>query len=251
MTLLLENPEIIARDHYLLKLKMPGSKFKPGQFINIKTNGGTDPLLRRPFSIFDADGDTASIVVRVIGKGTELISGMIPGEVNVIGPSGNGFTVETGKNVLLVGGGVGNAPLYYLMRELKDKGNRVTYIYCARNKDFVFEKKMYESSADEFILTTDDGSDGLRGFATEILAERISMKGYDRIHTCGPDPMMEKTVRLADAGTPVEVSVENYFGCGVGLCVGCTIDTVTGYRRACVDGPVFDGRSILWGKMPD
>ncbi len=251
MAIILSNPELVAQDHYLLKMQMKDSAFKPGQFINIKATEGTDPLLRRPFSIFDADGENVSIIVRVIGKGTELICGMKPGEVNVIGPSGNGFTLETNKNVLMVGGGVGNAPLYYLMKELKEKGNKITYIYCSRSKDFVFEKSKYHGLADEFILTTDDGSDGVKGFATEVMADKISMKGYDRIYTCGPDPMMEKVVKLADINTPVEVSVENYFGCGVGLCVGCTVDTTTGYRRACVDGPVFDGRTILWDKMPD
>jgi len=251
MALLLSNPELVAGDHYLLKIHMQNSAFKPGQFINIKTTGGTDPLLRRPFSIFDADGENVSIVIRVIGKGTELICDMDPGEINVLGPSGNGFTLEKDKKVLLVGGGVGNAPLFYLMKELKNKGNRVTYIYCARSSEFVFEKDKYQSLADEFILTTDDGSDGIKGFATEVMADKISMKGYDRIYCCGPNPMMEKVVKLAEVNTPVEVSVENYFGCGVGLCVGCTVDTVTGYRRACVDGPVFDGRTILWDKMPD
>lgn len=251
MAHLLRNPELLAKDHYLLTLQMKNAAFYPGQFINIKAAEGTDPLLRRPFSIFDADGENVSIVVRVIGKGTELISEMQPGEVNVVGPSGTGFTMETGKNVLLVGGGVGNAPLFYLMKALKEKGNTVTYIYCARSKNFVFEKEKYQGLADEFILTTDDGSDGIKGFATAVMADKISMKGYDRIYSCGPDPMMEKVVKLADSDTPVEVSVENYFGCGVGLCVGCTVDTLTGYRRACVDGPVFDGRIILWDKMPD
>jgi len=251
MAILLNKPELVAKDHYLLNLEMKNSSFYPGQFINIKINDGTDPLLRRPFSIFDADGKILSIIVRVIGKGTELICNMNPGEINIIGPTGNGFTIEKNKKVLLAGGGVGNAPLYYLMKELKEKGNTVTYIYCARSSDFVFEKKKYQDLADEFILTTDDGSDGVKGFATEVMAHIISKKGYDRIYTCGPDPMMEKTVRLADSDTPVEVSVENYFGCGVGLCVGCTVDTINGYKRACVDGPVFDGRIILWDKMPD
>ncbi len=251
MATLLNVPELVSKDHYLLTIEMKNSTFKPGQFLNIKTTEGTDPLLRRPFSLYNADGEKAFIVVRVIGKGTGLICDMKPGEINVVGPSGNGFTIEKGKNVLLIGGGVGNAPLYYLMKELKEKGNKVTYIYCARNKDFVFEKNKYQSLADEFILTTDDGSDGVKGFATDVMADKISMKGYDRVYTCGPDPMMEKTVRLVDADTPVEVSVENYFGCGVGLCVGCTVDTTSGYKRACVDGPVFDGRTVLWDKMPD
>ena len=251
MTRLLNNPALVARDHYLLKLHMENFLFKPGQFINIKATEGTDPLLRRPFSIFDAEGENLDIIVRVIGKGTEIISTMKPGEINIVGPTGNGFTIEKDKNVLLVGGGVGNAPLYYLMKDLKEKGNRITYIYCARSKDFIFEKEKFRSLADEFIITTDDGSEGVKGYATDVMADKISLKGYDRAYTCGPDPMMFKTVKLVDAGTPVEVSVENYFGCGVGLCVGCTVDTVSGYKRACVDGPVFDGRTILWDKMPD
>lgn len=251
MAILLDKPELVSEDHYMLKLDMKGTASRPGQFINIKTSKGTDPLLRRPFSIFDADGEQVTIVVRVIGKGTGLIAGMLPGEIDVLGPSGNGFTIENGKNVLLVGGGVGNAPLFYLMRDLKKKGNRVTYIYCARSTSFVFEKEKYRGLADKFILATDDGSDGVRGLATDVLRGDISAPGYDRIYCCGPNPMMEKVVELADAATPVEVSVENYFGCGVGLCVGCTVDTVSGYRRACIDGPVFDGRSILWDKIPD
>ncbi len=251
MALLIDTPEEVAEDHFLLRIVMKNSSFRPGQFINIKTSDGTDPLLRRPFSIFDADGDTAKVIIRVIGRGTELLSRMKAGDINIIGPSGNGFTIERDKNVLLVGGGVGNAPLYYLMKELKEKGNRVTYIYCSRSRDYIFEKNKYRTLADEFILTTDDGSDGVKGFATEVMADKISAAGYDRIYTCGPNPMMEKIVRLAEAGTPVEVSVENYFGCGAGLCVGCTVDTVTGYKRACVDGPVFDGRTILWDKIPD
>ncbi len=251
MGYLLLDPELVAKEHYLLTVQIKDSSFKPGQFINIKTANGTDPLLRRPFSIFDADGDIAKIIIRVIGKGTSLISNMNPGEINVIGPSGNGFSMEKNKKILIIGGGVGNAPLFYLMKELKNNGNRITYIYCARSSDFVFEKNKYNMLADEFILTTDDGSDGIKGVATEVIPEKISMKNYDKIYCCGPDQMMEKVVKIAYVNTQVEVSVENYFGCGVGLCVGCTIDTVSGYRRACIDGPVFNGRAILWDKMPD
>jgi len=251
MALLLNDPEAVALDHYLLKIQMDGAAFKPGQFISIKTTDSTDPLLRRPFSVFDADGEKISIIVRIIGKGTELIRNMKKGEINVLGPSGNGFTLELEKNVLVIGGGVGNAPLLFLLRELKAKKNKVTYIYSARSKNYIFMKNKYLELADQFTATTNDGSDGVMGIATDVLTDIISAKGYDRIYCCGPDPMMRKVVQLADADTPVEVSVENYFGCGVGLCVGCTVDTVSGYRRACIDGPVFDGRTILWDRMPD
>ena len=249
MALLLNHPELLSKDHYLLKIEMNESDFHPGQFINIKTSHSTDPLLRRPISIFDAEGSTISIVVRVIGKGTELISRMEPGEIDVIGPMGRGFTIEKNKNVLLIGGGVGNAPLYYLMKRLNDEGTKVTYIYSVKNKDFIFEKIRYKALADDFIITTDDGSEGIKGIAVDVLKDKISSKDYDRVYCCGPDPMMKKAAQLAYADTPVEVSVETYFGCGVGLCVGCTIDTVEGYKRACIEGPVFDGRAILWDKM--
>ena len=246
---LLNQPELVSKDHYLLEIEMKESDFHPGQFVNIKASHSTDPLLRRPISIFDAEGNTISIVVRVIGKGTELISRMKPGEIDVIGPLGKGFTIEKNKNTLLIGGGVGNAPLYYLMKKLKNEGTKVTYIYSVRTKDFIFEKNKYRTLADDFIITTDDGSEGIKGIAVEVLKDKISSGSYDRIYCCGPDPMMEKVVQLADINTPVEISVENYFGCGVGICVGCTVDTVTGYKRACIDGPVFDAREILWDKM--
>ncbi len=251
MAKLLKAPELTAKDHYLLTIEMDSPGIKPGQFVNIRTNDGTDPLLRRPFSIYDAEGKIIRVVIRVIGRGTELLCGMAPGEINMLAPLGNGFTVEKTGEVLIVGGGVGNAPLLYLAKELKKAGNRVTYIYCARSSEFIFGENDFRKAVDEFIIVTDDGSAGRKGFGTDVAADIISDPKFGMIYCCGPDPMMEKTVKLANAAAKVEVSVENYFGCGVGICVGCTVDTTEGYLRACVDGPVFDGRKILWDKMPD
>lgn len=250
MAILLNRPEQVADEHYMMKIKIPGAIFNPGEFINIKTAEGTDPLLRRPFSIFDADGDVATIIIRVVGKGTELLSRWEPGDINVIGPTGTGFTMEEYKNLLLVGGGVGNAPLFYLLKELKKRGNRVTYIYCARSSSYLFYPEMFEKIADEFIITTDDGTAGIKGFATDVMKDKISSDQFHRVYCCGPDPMMKKTTSLVHPDTEIEVSMENYFGCGVGICVGCTVDTVDGYKRACIDGPVMDGRKILWENMP-
>ena len=251
MAQLLSMPQLVAKDHYMMTIKMDCPSIRPGQFVNIRTNEGTDPLLRRPFSIYDADGSIIRVVIRVIGRGTEILCRMEPGEINMLAPLGNGFTVENAGEVLLVGGGVGNAPLLYLAKELKKAGNRVTYIYSSRGKNYIFGEDEFRSAVDEFLITTDDGSAGLRGFATEVAAHVISDIKFSRIYTCGPDPMMEKTVKLANPGAKVEVSVENYFGCGVGICVGCTVDTTDGYVRACVDGPVLDGRKIIWKNMPD
>lgn len=251
MAKLLSMPALVAKDHYMLNIRMDCPSIKPGQFVNIRTNGGTDPLLRRPFSIYDADGDVIRVVIRVIGRGTELLSRMEPGEINMLAPLGNGFTVENAGEVLLVGGGVGNAPLLYLAKELKKSGSRVTYIYSTRGKDYIFGRDEFSSAVDELVITTDDGSAGVKGFASDAAAHIISDPKFNRVYCCGPDPMMEKTVTLAHPGAKVEVSVENYFGCGVGICVGCTVDTTDGYVRACVDGPVLDGRKILWKNMPD
>lgn len=250
MAKLINIPEKVAEDHYLLKIQYEGTECEPGQFINIKATENYDPLLRRPFSIFDAGSNIMEVVIRVIGKGTKLISNMEPGDIDIVGPTGKGFTMEENGDLLLVGGGVGNAPLLYLMRKLKEKGNRLTYIYCARNSDYIFNEEKFRELADEVIITTDDGSAGVKGFATEVMSHIISDSKFDRIYTCGPDPMMGRVVKIAHEDVPVEVSVENYFGCGVGLCVGCTVDTIDGFKRACVEGPVFNGRDILWKNMP-
>jgi len=248
MAILLDKPQEVSRDHFLLKIAMEGANFAPGQFINIKTTEGTDPLLRRPFSIFDAEGDIAHIIVRVVGRGTSLISKMEKGEINVLGPLGKGFTLEKNKNLLLLGGGVGNAPLYFLARELKNRGNKITYIYAAKTKNYIFYEDLYRELADEFLLFTDDGSVGTKGVPTEMARDIISGSGFERVYCCGPDPMMEKVVNMASASAAVEVSMENYFGCGVGLCMGCTVDTIHGFKRACMDGPVFNGREVIWSK---
>ncbi|HRU65399.1 MAG TPA: dihydroorotate dehydrogenase electron transfer subunit [Spirochaetota bacterium] len=248
MAILLDKPQEVSQEHFLLKIAMKGANFAPGQFINIKTTEGTDPLLRRPFSIFDAEGDIAHIIVRVVGRGTSLISKMEKGEINVLGPLGKGFTLEKNKNLLLLGGGVGNAPLYFLARELKNRGNKITYIYAAKTKNYIFYEDLYRELADEFLLFTDDGSVGTKGVPTEVGREVISNNGFDRLYCCGPDPMMEKVVSIANTSVSVEVSMENYFGCGVGLCMGCTVDTIHGFKRACMDGPVFNGREVIWSK---
>lgn len=250
MAILLDRPQEVSKEHFLLKIAIPGASFTPGQFINIKTTEGTDPLLRRPFSIFDAEGEVAHIIVRVIGKGTALISKMEKGEINVLGPLGKGFTLEENKKVLLVGGGVGNAPLFFLAKELKKRGNTVSYIYAARSKDYIFYEKGFKEIADEFLIFTDDGSAGKKGFPTEVATDIMGSDSFARIYCCGPDLMMEKVSKIADVSVQVEVSMENYFGCGVGLCMGCTVDTIHGFKRACVDGPVFNGRDILWENIP-
>ncbi len=250
MYMMKEKPKAVAKDHYLLKFEGCHEPSQPGQFVNIRVSDRGDPLLRRPFSIFNHDKDCITVIIRSVGKGTELLSRREPGEIDILGPLGKGFTILPGSKVLIAGGGVGNAPLYYLARTLAESRCNTTFIYGARSRDYIYLPDLYRKMAGRFILTTDDGSEGIRGLVTDITTGLIEKERFDMIYTCGPAAMMKALVSLA-GDIPVEVSVENYFGCGIGLCSGCTIDTSAGRMRACVDGPVFDGASINWETMPD
>lgn len=251
MAELLEKPKQIASGLYLLRIKLDSQQAAPGQFINIRTcsGSGTAPLLRRPISIFNIRDGIFEIVVQQIGDGTRIICGSEPGAIDVLGPLGQGFSLPENKSVMLIGGGVGNAPLFYLAAELKKRGCRITYIYGSRSADYIYFEDEYRSAADSFILTTDDGSAGRKGFTTDAASELFKSEHFDLVCTCGPTPMMSRIAAITPADTPVEVSLENYFGCGVGLCMGCTVETALGLKRACFDGPVMDGRIILWNTM--
>ncbi len=248
MAILIEKPVDVAKDHFLMRIDIGSARSRPGQFVNIRVGNTHDPLLRRPFSIHDSNGSVVDIVVRVVGKGTSLLrEGAMPGNIDIIGPLGRGFTLLESGSALLVGGGVGNAPLYFLARRLRERGVKVTCVYGARSLDCVFLRERYESAADRIRFITDDGSCGDRGFSTDAAKELAAEGGFDAIYACGPAAMMARTVEIfRDAPCLIEVSLENYFGCGVGLCSGCAVETVSGNKRACVDGPVLDGRAVLW-----
>ena len=149
MTRLIGKPEEVARDHYLLRLAADGRLSSPGQFVTIKAGEGTDPLLRRPFSLFNHDGGVLELVVRVVGRGTGLIS-RADGDLDLLGPMGRGFTIEGTGSALLVGGGVGCAPLNYLARSLKSNGARVTMLFGASTSDFVYCRDEFLANSDDF-----------------------------------------------------------------------------------------------------
>jgi dihydroorotate dehydrogenase electron transfer subunit len=247
MATLIEKTQV-ARDHFLLRIQ---SNFRayPGQFINLRVGTMFDPLLRRPFSVHNFRDGMLEIIVRVVGRGTAwLRDNAMPGDIDILPPMGHGFhVIERGK-ALLVGGGVGNAPLYYLAKELKKHNVVVEYIYGAQSAQHVFLEEKYRAVADIFYLVTDDGSCGEKGMATDIARMRHA-ETFDAVYACGPAPMMAALVELFRKSTArIELSVENYFGCGIGLCSGCVVETNAGNRRACIDGPVFDGRIVHWKK---
>lgn len=237
----------ICREHCLVSLNVdiPSS---PGQFISIKPDSSMDPLLRRPFSVYDHVEGRLDCVIRRVGPGTERICLSESDSFDILGPSGRGFTLTENRNCLLIGGGVGNAPLVYLARALYDRGNRVRFIYGTTAEEYIYGEELLMNLAHELEFTTDDGSRGIKGFVTDYLPEVLERERPDRVYTCGPTPMMRGVVKLC-GDLPVEVSMENYFGCGVGLCAGCTVETVDGFSRSCVEGPVYDGRKILWDTL--
>ncbi len=250
MVILKDKPTQIAQDHYLLRLEAGAGDSAPGQFVNIRCTAQYDPLLRRPFSIFDHEKNTLSIIVKRIGKGTEILSRYAQGSIDCIGPLGAGFSMKKNSRVLMAGGGVGNSPLFYLSKKLAEIGCDITYIFGASTRSSVFLAERFKEYAKKFIITTDDGTLGEKGFATGSASEFLARGDFDMIYTCGPRPMMKKMVELARA-TPIEVSLENYFGCGIGLCSGCTIMAAGGLKKACIDGPVFSGAEINWDTVPD
>lgn len=249
---LIEKPIKVSKDHYLLKIET-NKNYKPGQFINIKVNSQNDPLLRRPFSLFDYSNNILEVIIQTVGKGTKFIRDYAKvGDIDILGPLGNGFSLVENKKVLIIGGGVGNAPLYFLSKELKKLNCNVTYIYGSRNKEYIYEQNKFESAVDKFILTTDDGSSGQKGFVTDAAEELLKSENYDNLYTCGPTPMMEAVMKVfSSTNITCEASLENYFGCGIGVCSGCTVQTTNGQKRACIDGPVFDGKELIWDSIAD
>lgn len=247
---LIEKPARVSEGHYLLRIESGADQSLPGQFINVRISKQHDPLLRRPFSIFSHEGGIITAVIKIVGKGTSALADSEPGEIDILGPLGNGFTIRNNIRALIVGGGVGNAPLYYLARKLSESNCDITFLYGVRSSEFIYLADLFRGTVKRFIIATDDGSEGKKGLATDIAASLLRDEHFDMIYVCGPSAMMRPMVSLA-RNTPIEISVENYFGCGIGLCFGCAVETTNGMKRACVDGPVFNGALINWDTMPD
>ena len=225
---------------------------KPGQFINLKLADSCYPLLRRPFCIAGADKQdgTITIIYRVVGQGTEIMSVAKQGDsFNLLGPLGNGFTPNS-KKPLLIGGGMGLAPLLFLANQFESNGISSTILIGGKNKDEVFWDKLYCNCRD-ICITTDDGSVGERGFVTDTLGKLLDSQEYkniDGVYACGPEIMLKKIASICkDKQIPCQVSLENYMACGLGACLSCTIETTSGKRlKVCSDGPVFDSTEVVW-----
>ncbi len=232
------NNKKIARNTYEMTLAGNTDGIKPGQFINIKLNGF---FLRRPISVCDIYDNRLVIIYKVVGKGTEFMSHMKSGMLDTLTGLGNGYDLSfSGDRPLLIGGGAGVPPMYYLAKELIKQGKHVTVILGFNNKDEIFYKDEFEKIGSDVHITTVDGSFGTKGFVTDI-TDGIS---YTYFYACGPEPMLRAVYKKSSVSG--ELSFEERMGCGFGACMGCSCKTLTGYKRICKEGPVMKKEEILW-----
>ena len=210
----------------------------PGQFVNIKLDG---LYLRRPISVCDVGGDTLTIIYKVVGKGTQQLSQMQGGMLDVLSGLGNGYDLEVaGDAPVLLGGGVGVPPMYLLAKELIRQSKSVRVILGFNTKSEVFYEQEFRALGAEVTVTTVDGSYGLKGFVTDALKKM----SYTYFYTCGPEPMLKAVYKTSV--TSGQMSFEKRMGCGFGACMGCSCKTITGYKRICKEGPVMKKEEILW-----
>lgn len=232
--------ENIALNENIMKMTLTGDTSHitcSGQFVNIKLSG---LFLRRPISVCDCEGDTLTLIYKIVGRGTEMMSQMKEGELDILTGLGNGYdTSLSGDTPLLVGGGVGVPPLYMLAKKLKAEDKKVSVILGFNTKDEIFYEEEFKALGADVIVTTVDGSYGVKGFVTDAMN-----MDYSYTYSCGPEPMLKALYKAS--ATSGQYSFEERMGCGFGACMGCSCKTVAGYKRICKEGPVLKKEEILW-----
>jgi dihydroorotate dehydrogenase electron transfer subunit len=263
---ILNNKEITP-GYFLLQLRSPeiAKKSCPGQFLHIKCSQGSNPLLRRPFSIHKVTGDTVEILYKVVGKGTTYLSKRKKGEkLDCLGPLGNGFQLPITNyqlpvtNIILVAGGIGIAPLFFLREKITEFPITnfqlpITVFLGTKTKDEILCAKELKNLKAEIHISTEDGSMGYKGLASDLFKNKLSSIVYrpsSVVYACGPKEMLKEIACLSEElQIPCQVSFEQFMGCGIGICNACVIKTKQGYKKVCKDGPVFDAEEIDWSKI--
>lgn len=244
----------LNQNYSLLKLTtIDGSKLPdmlPGQFVQVRVEGSQKTFLRRPISVnfLDKANNELWLLIQVVGDGTRRMSELKKGDItNLILPLGNSFTIpqeNTGQEFLLIGGGVGTAPMLYLGSELKAKGFSSSFLLGARSKNDLLQLEEFARYGKVY-CTTEDGSYGEKGYVTDHSV--LKSTSFSAIFTCGPKPMMVAVARYANSTEiQCEVSLENLMACGIGACLCCVENTSEGHVCVCVDGPVFNIDKLTW-----
>ena len=238
--LTVKDNKILTEGIYEMKLSGDISAVKnPGQFVNVSIDGC---YLRRPISVCDVDGDTLTIIYKVVGEGTERLSKYAAGEkIDTLVGLGNGYDLSlSGEKPLLIGGGVGVPPMYLLAKKLVEKGVKPTVILGFNTKSEIFYEKKFKTLGATVYVTTADGSYGKKGFVTDVMKDL----DYTYFYTCGPMTMFKAIEKIAKGSG--EFSFEERMGCGFGACMGCSCKTIYGNKRICKDGPVLRREEIVW-----
>ncbi|MCS7045151.1 MAG: dihydroorotate dehydrogenase electron transfer subunit [Gemmataceae bacterium] len=258
----------LARDTYLLRLEAPliGQMIRPGQFVMLRLLGGNDPLLARPFALYDTVLDDQGrvigidIVYLVVGKATSRLAQLRAGDtVEIWGPLGNGFPEPAGPHVVLVAGGIGQTPFLAHVRELlggrgyagaavRRRAESVRLCYGVRTQAYAAGVEQFLAAGAEVLLASNDGTIGHHGFVTDLLE---TLPRPDHVFGCGPEPMLRELAQIANRQRlRCHLSLETPMACGVGICYSCAVaiktDAGWDYRRVCVDGPVFDAAQLHW-----
>jgi len=271
---ILSNLKLI-RSYYKLTLELPeiAQVARPGQFVMLRINRGRRPFLRRPFSIHNVCNNSYSttkkqakrlklncieILYEVVGRGTEILSKRRRGEyLDVIGPLGNGFNLIpsfSGSTSILVAGCMGVAPLFFLGQTIIERNqtkvnHHLLVLIGAKRKEEVVIKKDFEKLGLGVKISTDDGSAGFRGRVTDLLRHLLTTQNLRPavIYACGPKSMLREITRISKQyRIPAQISLDEYMACGLGVCLGCVIQTKEGQKLVCKDGPVFDAAEIRW-----
>lgn len=251
LDLTVNNVEALSDKHVLIKLTddKPLPEMLPGQFVEVRVDNTPSTFLRRPISINNVDYDRNELwlLIAAVGDGTRQLQKLQKGDrLNCVLPLGNSFTMPTDstQKVLLVGGGVGVAPLLYFGKRIKAMGGEPTFLLGARSAKDVLERELFEQVG-RVLITTEDGSEGEKGFVTNHSV--LAQEHFDRISTCGPKPMMMAVARYAFKNDiECEVSLENKMACGVGACLCCVEKTVEGNKCVCKEGPVMNIKKLTW-----
>lgn len=231
--------QALTKDVYRMKLQGDIGSLFPGQFVNIQLK---DRFLRRPISVCDVAEDTVIIIYKKVGAGTADMTRMqVNDTLQVMSELGNGYHLDqSGESPVLLGGGVGVPPLYYLAKQLRGQNKKVQVILGFNTKSEIFYEKEFKDLGCEVTVTTADGTYGQKGFVTDALKDMQ----YTYTYSCGPLPMLKAVYNVSK--TDGEYSFEERMGCGFGACMGCSKKTKTGYKRVCKDGPVFTKEEIVW-----
>jgi len=257
--------ELLAEDIVRLTLRAPeiAAQASPGQFVMVKVADGINPLLRRPFSIHQSGAESLRILFKVVGQGTGFLSNKEAGDdVEIIGPLGHGFSLPepSCRNVCMVGGGMGIAPLFFLTQELiKSRPDIKLQIYlgAATASELQILQEDFALLGIKVAIATDDGSLGFSGYVTDLLRGDLDQGQQWQFYSCGPHPMMTKVVEFCESGKwPCQVSLETMMACGISACLGCTIRSSPQkalasnmpFLHVCKEGPVFNSGDVAWSK---